>query len=70
MSDRINMVKGYRVAAGISQEEMAEALGMSDTTYRKLENNPNNFTLDQMNKFTEKIKQVHPEVKANDIFLA
>ena len=64
------MVKGYRVAAGISQEEMAEALGMSDTTYRKLENDPEKFTLEQMNKFTDKIRQVHPEVNTNDIFLA
>lgn len=68
MAERINMVKGYRVACNITQEEMANELGVSDTTYRAMEQNKT-FTLEQMKRFTGVINRVEPSVKLEDIFL-
>jgi len=68
MSIAINLVKGYRVGAGISQLEMAKELGMSEPTYRVLENNPDKFTVEQIKKFVSLIQKVEPEAKAEDIF--
>ena len=67
MATSLNMVKGYRVAANITQEEMANELGVSDTTYRNMETEMK-FTLEQMNKFTQVINRVDPSVKTTDIF--
>lgn len=64
----INLVKGYRVACNITQEEMAKELEMSEPTYRALENNIDRFTVEQINKFVQVINRIHPEVKAEDIF--
>ncbi len=65
----LNKVKGFRVACNITQEEMAKALGISDRTYGKLEANPSNFTLEQMNKYIAKINEVNKTVVLADIFL-
>ena len=62
------MIKGYRVACNITQEEMACELGVSDTTYRAMEINKT-FTLEQMKKFTNVINKVDSSVKLEDIFL-
>jgi putative transcriptional regulator len=64
----MNKVKGFRTMLGMTQIEMANELGVSDTTYRTLENNPDKFTLEQINKFLEVVKRVDPSVKAEDIF--
>ena len=48
---------------------MAKALGISDRTYGKLEANPSNFTLEQMNKYIAKINEVNKTVVLADIFL-
>lgn len=68
MATELNMVKGYRVACNITQEEMAKELGISDRTYGQMENNKT-FTLEQMKKFTQVINRVEPSVKLEDIFL-
>lgn len=68
VAEKINMIKGYRVACNITQEQMAKELGVSDTTYRNMELN-NTFTLDQMKVFTKVINVVEPSVKLEDIFL-
>lgn len=65
----MNKVKGFRVGCNITQVEMAKALGISDRTYGKLEANPSNFTLEQMNKFVGKLNEVNPNLKVEDIFL-
>ena len=65
----MNKVRGYRVACNITQEEMAKALGISDRTYGKLEADPSNFTLEQMNKYMAKINEVNKNVVLTDIFL-
>lgn len=64
----MNKVKGFRTMLGMTQLEMANELGISDNTYRTLENNPDKFTLEQMNKFLDVVKRVDPSVKAEDIF--
>lgn len=38
MEFKLNRVKAERIAAGISQQQMAEKLGMSRTSYWKREN--------------------------------
>ena len=68
MADKINMIKGYRVACNITQEQMANELGVSDRTYGVMEAE-NKFTLDQMKIFTSVINRVEPSVKLEDIFL-
>ena len=65
----INMIKGYRLACNITQIEMANALGITDRTYQKLESNPLKFTLEQMKKFTDEIKKKQPDANISDIFL-
>ena len=61
------MIKGYRVACNITQEQMAKELGVSDKTYANMEFNKS-FTLDQMKIFTKVINVVEPTVKLEDIF--
>ncbi len=68
MSEKINMIKGYRVACNITQEQMAIELGVSDRTYANMESNKS-FTLEQMRKFTSVINRVEPSVKLENIFL-
>ena len=69
MLGEINMIKGYRTACNITQQEMASALGITDKTYQKLESNPLKFTLEQMQKFTDEIKKKQPTTSISDIFL-
>ena len=68
MADKLNMVKGYRVACNITQEEMANELGVSTRTYGVMETEIK-FTLEQMKKFTQVINRVEKSVKLEDIFL-
>ena len=65
----MNKVKGYRVSIGMTQIEMAQRLGITDTTYRKLENNPGKFSLQQMKAFIEIVREKDPSIKMEDIFL-
>jgi len=67
VAEKINMIKGYRVACNITQEQMAKELSVSDKTYANMEANKS-FTLDQMKIFTKVINVVEPSVKLEDIF--
>lgn len=65
----MNKVKGYRVGCNLTQQEMADAIGISVRTYARLENKPSGFTLEQMTKFVNKINELNPDLKLEDIFL-
>ena len=64
----MNRVKGYRTMLGMTQEEMAKAIGVSINTYREMESNPEKFKIDQANKFLEVVNQVDNTITLNDIF--
>lgn len=53
----IRMLKGKIVESGITQEAMADAIGMSRCTfYRKMKRKGNTFTVEEMNKI---VKIIH-----------
>lgn len=47
--------KAYRAENGLTQEEMAEILGMNTDTYRKKENGKREFTLSEVANAKEKL---------------
>ena len=65
----MNKVKGYRAMIKKSQPEMAAALGISLNTYRKLEENPENFNIEMANKFLDEVRKVEPSCTFEEIFL-
>ena len=50
-----NRVKSFRVGAGLTQEQMADALGMSKPTYVNRENGIGDWKLSEMQKFAETV---------------
>ena len=52
-----NRVKSIRVGAGITQEQMANALGISIPTYKAKEDGKSDWKLSEMNKFTEAVNE-------------
>ena len=64
-----NKLKGYRVMAGYTQKDMAEALGMSLKAFLEKENEKKEFTLDEAKKITSLIKEKVKNIEFNDIFL-
>lgn len=65
----INLVKAYRAGCGLSQEEMAEVIGVHANTYRALEENPRKFSIEQIDKFMAEINKYDVNAKASIIFL-
>ena len=64
-----NKVKSFRVGAGITLEQMADALGISKPTYMARENGTSDFKLTEMNTFTETInKATGQNYSVKDIF--
>ncbi len=52
-----NKVKSIRVGAGITQEQMADALGISIPTYKAKEDGKSDWKLSEMNKFTDAVNE-------------
>jgi putative transcriptional regulator len=46
----VNKIKGYRVMVGLTQTEIAKKLNMSERTYATKEQNPNKFTINELNQ--------------------
>ena len=65
----INKVKGYRVMAGITQEEMAKELNISIVSYRLKESGEREFTRSEMVAFVNKIKTFDSNATLDLIFL-
>lgn len=64
-----NRVKSIRVGAGLTQPQMAEALGISTPTYINRENGIGDWRLSEMQKFAEVISQATGrEYSVKDIF--
>lgn len=64
-----NRIKSVRVGAGLTQPQMAEALGMSTPTYVNRENGIGDWKLSEMQKFIEVINNATgSNYNAKDIF--
>lgn len=64
-----NKVKSIRVGAGITQDQMAAALGISKPTYISRENNLDEWKLSEMNAFIDVInKATGQNYSVKDIF--
>lgn len=50
---RSNRIKSKRVLVGMTQQEMAEKLGIAVSTYKKKEYGETEFTESEINKFLE-----------------
>ena len=64
----MNKVKGYRTMLGMTQEEMANELGVSTGTYRAYEENPEKMSIESANKFLAVVNRTDSSVTMNDIF--
>ncbi len=64
-----NKLKGYRVMAGYTQKDMAEALGISLRVFLEKENGKKEFTVEEAKKITSLLKNKIESIEFNDIFL-
>lgn len=53
MVERHSKLKGARVEKGLTQEDMAERIGISTYSYLMKENGKRDFTLNEMKKICE-----------------
>lgn len=64
-----NRIKSVRVGAGLTQDQMATALGMSKPTYVSRENNLDEWKVAEMNAFIDVInKATGQNYSVKDIF--
>lgn len=63
-----NKLKGYRVMAGLTQKDMAEALGINVSSYSAKEIGKAKISIDESKKLYEFIKNKLPNVNFEDIF--
>jgi DNA-binding XRE family transcriptional regulator len=64
-----NKIKSLRTGAGITQDQMAKALGMSVPTYVNRENGIGDWKLSEMQKFIEVVNNATgSNYNAKDIF--
>lgn len=67
--EMFNKVKSFRTGAGITQDQMADALGISRTAYVSKENGLVDWKLNEMKKFIEKVNEsTGCEYSVKDIF--
>lgn len=67
--ENFNKIKSLRVGAGITQDQMAKALGMSVPTYKLREDNRTDWKLSEMNAFTDAINEATGQnYSVKDIF--
>lgn len=59
---------GFRKMAGVSQEEMANKIGMVQATYSRKESGIVSFDEKEMIQVYEVLKEKIPEVKITDLF--
>lgn len=64
----MNKVKMYRTGVGLSQEQMAKALGISTNTYCKKETGKSEFTRSEMLAFVSAVKQKDASATLEKIF--
>lgn len=61
-------LKGYRVMAGLTQEDMAEHLGYSRVYYSYKENDIARFNLAERKTIFRLLKKSLPELKMDELF--
>lgn len=61
-------LKGYRTMLGLSQAQMGEKIGMSNTSYSKREAGDRQFKQSEMQNITTIIKAKFPEATMEIIF--
>lgn len=67
--ENFNKIKSLRVGAGITQDQMAKALGMSVPTYKLREDNRTDWKLSEMNAFADAINEATGQnYSVKDIF--
>lgn len=64
----LNAVKGYRVMIGMTQQDMADAIGMSRRTYTAKEAKCN-FSMGEIKKIYLILREKKADLKLEDIFL-
>lgn len=65
--ESINKVKGYRVMVGLTQEEMAERIGVSSRTYKTKENSNGLFTINELSRIKEVLKSAGINVTIDEL---
>lgn len=64
-----NKIKSFRTGAGLTLDQMAEALGISKQTYMTRENGTSDWKLTEMNAFTDTVnKTTGQKYSVKDIF--
>lgn len=64
-----NKVRAFRTGAGITQAQMAEALGITRRTYQAKEDGTSEWKASEMNKFAETVNEVSGQnYSVKDIF--
>mgnify|MGYP003322710657 CR=1 FL=1 len=53
----INKIKGYRVMVGLTQEEMAQKIGVSLRAFQNKEQGTTNFTLEDLKKIKSVLEE-------------
>ena len=65
-----NKIKGYRIMAGFTQEEMSKALNIAVSSYNLKETGKREFTHSEMVAFVNKINTINPTITMDDIFMS
>lgn len=66
----MNLVAGYRKMLGMTQNEMAEKLGISKQSYYKKENKKVSFTDQEKILFKNMLVPLFPSITIDDIFFS
>ncbi len=67
---KMNLVAGYRKMLGMTQNEMAEKLGISKQSYYKKENKKVSFTDQEKILFKNMLVPLFPSITIDDIFFS
>ena len=67
MAEKINKLKGYRAMIGKTQEEMAEAMGISKRTYQDKESGISSLTLSEAVRVVEILKKFGIDITADEL---
>ena len=69
MEKMVLNVRGYRVAYGITQEQMAKQLGVATRTYQRKENGEADFTIKEFRKIYKVFTKYNSKISAGTFFL-
>lgn len=64
----VNKVKGYRVMAGYTQEDIAEKLGISRLSVIRKETGIGNYNEEEQKQLLKLLKEKIPDLNREDVF--